>query len=395
MAITPRPLGLYLGEDGRIWVEDAELNRGWVINPASGPATNYPVAPAEPTTSLPPIDGNLYGILNQSWSQIIMPVPPIASDAPSDGQMYVRQSGVWVPRPQPLIQVITTPGSFTFTIPAGASVIRAICIGAGMGGCSGRKTAVGTAGAGGQGGGGGAYSVGEWAVANLPFKTLWGFVGGGAIGGVPVTANDTNGNPPTQGPVGNTGTWFGNTATSTNNAYHALIYAAGGLAGVPGSTVASVPTAVALGDFPGGAPGGNSITGNSPQPAAFSGKGAGGGAGGGGINAAGSTAYNGGTGAPCGNGAGYDLSYGVGGVAPGGNGANGGNQKALDGNNPFTPGTGGGGGAASLTGNAGNGGNGASYGAGGGGGGAALDNVGNSGAGGNGANGLVILMVFF
>lgn len=421
MAETPRPLGLYLGEDGKIWVEDAQLSRGWTISPASGPSTNYPMAPAEPATELPPMDGNQYGITNQAWSPIVVPPPsPIKSDAPSDGNLYarqnaawtksaiqtdapsdgnyyVRQNGLWVPGPYALssqIFTITTTGAGTWNKPANAKWIKAIVIGDGAGGASGRRSASGTAASGGVGGGGGAWSIWE-GPANLVPAVVYYNVGPGGNGGAAQTANDTNGNAGTNG----AGTWWGGAASGSMNA---LCWGQGGYGGPAGGVVAIAAAGTSAGVYPGGPQGATSITGNSPMAVypgipgttvAYLGLGAGGGGGGGGISTAG-VAYAGGGGGPGPTGARLNgTTWAAGGAAGGGNGV-----APTDNNASFNiAGQGGSGGGASVTAgvNGGNGGNASAYGGGGGGGGAALDTAGNSGAGGKGAQGLLIILVLF
>ncbi|MCU0385520.1 MAG: SGNH/GDSL hydrolase family protein, partial [Flavihumibacter sp.] len=261
-------------------------------------------------------------------------------------------------------------GSWIWTKPAKAKVIKVICIGAGGGGGSGRKSASGTLASGGAGGGTGSVAIMEFDASSIT-ATVNISVSAGGAGGASVTANSTNGNPGSNGAA--------NTSFGTY------------LIGARGSVVAGGGTAV------GAAAAG---TANSGMFTGVSG-GASSASGGVGSNGANSTLY-----APSGGGAGGGINTaavasagGSGGfvfaansvqAAGGGVGANG-----TPGTNYGWLGSGGGGGGASTTGNGGNGGNGAFYGAGGGGGGAALDGIGNSGAGGRGGDGVCVVITFF
>ena len=255
----------------------------------------------------------------------------------------------------------------TYSIPAWATALYIVCVGAGGGGGSGRLGAAGTYRGAGAGGGGGAVSERLVPISTLPpgQTTLWVDVHAGGVGGAAVTTADTNGNP--GGSASSDGCsvrtvysdWVGSTR---------IISADPGYGGGGGSTSQSTGGSGRWGVFGQSAAGGN---GRDTQGSAGGAGPVGGGGGGGGVTTSNATSP-GGVGQ---GGYGYQKTSSTQGAAGGGNGA--------DGNIGF----GGGGGGSNHTGNGGNGGKG-NYGGGGGGGGAATNGY-SSGAGGNGADGYI------
>src|SRR5215831_6678506 len=77
----------------------------------------------------------------------------------------------------PNVQSFTVAGTFTWTKPAGVTLVRVICQGGGGGGASGVASALGVAAAGGGGGTSGAYCDVTFLAAELP-ATVNGAVGG-------------------------------------------------------------------------------------------------------------------------------------------------------------------------------------------------------------------------
>jgi hypothetical protein len=276
---------------------------------------------------------------------------------------------------QAQVDIYSTPGTVTWTKPAGAKLVNVVVISGGGGGGSGRKAGVGSQASGGGGGGGGSYSLRDISAALLG-ATETVTVGSGGTGGASVTTNSTNGNTGGAGGNSSFGTWIQVTggggagaATNTN-----------GPAGAGSNSRAMFQG----GNGSAGGAGAGTLTGGSNVNIS----GAGGGAGGG-LPAAATVGFTGSTGGTC---LGSWISGGTAnGGAIGGNGASAPNVAA----GFAVSGSAGGGGGSSVTGNAGNGGNGGLYGGAGGGGGAGLDNVGNSGAGGNGAPGIVIVTTYF
>jgi len=273
-------------------------------------------------------------------------------------------------------------GSYTFTIPAEAKTVEFFAIGAGGGGGSGRRGAAGTARFGGGGGGSGGVMILTRSVAELASRTVSIGLGAGGAGGAAVTANDTNGNPGTNG-VDTTLVISGVTLFASRGGFGSGGTAAAGSGGSGGAalfsgTAGSSSSATA-------APNGSNVLTN----AGFS---AGGGGAGGGIST-GDVSYGGAIGRAQGWYAGGQNTNSSGGTAPGGNG-----QNASDvftqvlGSQPGGAGAGGAAGNASTAG--GNGGNGADYGGAGGGGGASVNGF-PSGAGGNGGDGFVRITVWY
>lgn len=343
---------------------------------------------------------NLCAMDVQTGRTFIVNLPPATvTDAPSDGNSYVRQNGLWVPLGNAAAApsqtfIITTTGQGTWPKPANAKWIKAIVIGDGGGGGSGRRSASGTAASGGYGGGGGAWSFWEGPASIVPALCYY-QVGQGGTGGAPVSASDTNGNPGVAAQY--SGSWWG---APTNVIGGALCSAQGGYPGPGGTTLIGGAAGTSAGVFPGGQMGAGSLTaapalapyvGITGTVVNYIGLGGGGGGCGGPVSTA-AAAFAGGGGSPGAIGARQNTSPLWG--AAGAIGANGGTPTD---NNAASllAGLGGGGGGSSVTAgvNAGNGGNGSSYGGGAGGGGAALDTAGNSGQGGNGAPGLLIILV--
>jgi hypothetical protein len=273
-------------------------------------------------------------------------------------------------------------GSYTFTIPAAAKAVEFFAIGAGGGGGSGRRGAAGTARFGGGGGGSGGVMILTRSVAELASRTVSIVLGAGGAGGAAVTANDTNGNPGTNG-VDTTLVISGVTLFASRGGFGSGGTAAAGSGGSGGAalfsgTAGSSSSATA-------APNGSNVLTNA-------GYSAGGGGAGGGIST-GDVSYGGALGRAQGWFAGGQNTNASGGTAPGGNG-----QSASEvftqilGAQPGGAGAGGAAGNASTAG--GNGGNGANYGGAGGAGGASFNGF-NSGAGGNGGDGYVRLTVWY
>ena len=334
--------------------------------------------PSHVHTSLPLVGGtglwkNVAGVL-QSPASLLVDADVDAAAAIAQSKIANLTTDLGAKAAQAQVDVYSTPGTFTWTKPAGAKSVHVALLSGGGGGGSGRKTPSGTAGAGGGGGAGGGYSERVVQAAILG-ATETVTVGAGGPGGVAQTNNNTNGS------IGGAG---------GSSSFGTFVTAIGARAG-NGGTVTSGGGGTVSSDqlrsmFLGAAGGtGNLVAG---QAGSANSTGAAGGGGGGGI-AATPLATAGGTGGA----AYYFLTGGaaLGGVAPGGAGGTSVNVAT----NQAAGGGGGGGGASSLTGNGGAGGAGGLYGAGGGGGGAALDTFGNSGAGGAGAQGIVVVTTYF
>lgn len=92
--MNPRTLQLYIGEDDQIWAQDPTLGVAYKIAPATGRSQNFPPPPAGPTpVTDAPADGNEYVRQNGAW--IMVPKPgawlPVAVDSAWAGAMYCRQ----------------------------------------------------------------------------------------------------------------------------------------------------------------------------------------------------------------------------------------------------------------------------------------------------------------
>jgi hypothetical protein len=277
--------------------------------------------------------------------------------------------------PSTVVEVFSTPGTFTWTKPAGAKQVVVELVSGGNGGGAGGKGTSGTAIFGGTGGGAGGYSRTLISASELEAtcSVVVGTAGSGSIFGGAVA---------TQGGASS----FANTSTPTQFLARAQ---SGGTPGQNGGTVAGTAGS-------GGAP--NSNAGGAASATATAGAGSGsanaptGGGAGGGVSTGGSP-FNGGNGAtnPFINV--FSAGGGQSTVANGGNGVPA-PTRAI--NSLVMNGGGGGGGGASTfaTGSGGNGANGSGHGTGGGGGGATIGS-GNGGNGGNGAGGIVVVTTYF
>jgi hypothetical protein len=277
--------------------------------------------------------------------------------------------------PSTVVDVFSTPGTFTWTKPAGAKQVVVELVSGGNGGGAGGKGTSGTAIYGGSGGGAGGYSRTALNASELEAtcSVVVGAAGTGSIfGGAAATQGGFSG--------------FANTSTPSLFLARAQ---SGGTPGQNGGT--SAPTTGS-----GGAP--NSNAGGTASVTATAGAGSGsanaptGGGAGGGVSAAGSP-FNGGNGAtnPFINS--FSAAGGQSTVANGGS-AIPAVTRAIA-SLIMNGGGGGGGGATSFaSGSGGNGANGSGYGTGGGGGGATIGS-GNGGNGGNGAPGVVVVTTYF
>jgi len=257
-------------------------------------------------------------------------------------------------------------GAGTYTPPAWARWVEAVCIGGGGGGGSGMAGAAGAARFGGGGGGAGGVSRDAW-----PAEALGGAltvaVGAGGGGGAASSG------------AGAAGTKGGDSQVSIGGA--ALLRGLGGAGGGGGSATAGAAGAGGAGVRTGNAGGASSITATGGAGvAATCADGPGGGGAGGGLSAA-DVARAGGAGGNGGHCA-VLATGGVGGAAAGSPG------QAAPSPDLCRAGGGGGGGGASASGAGFSGGAGGVRGAGGGGGGAGLTV---SGAGGAGAGGVVLI----
>jgi hypothetical protein len=302
------------------------------------------------------------------------------------------------------VQLFTTPGTPTWSKPAGAQYVRVLAVGAGGGAGSGARGNNSTAPAGG-GGAGGPGGVSEmWIPAANLNATEQVTVGAGGVGGV---AKATNG-------AGNDGTAGGQSQFGTNA--RNFCFAGGGSPGLGGTTTtaaagglsgsgtvvgAGSPARVGVGATwtVGGRKGGAGAapTGAVPAVAGSSdqqGPGAGGGGGGntsGGVLIA---AANGGNGPSIGQAVAGTLGGVVANASAGTAGVAGAGQTAPWNNMLVGGGGGSGGNGRNGSGNGGQGGAGAAFGAGGGGGGNGISS-GSSGAGGVGGGGAVLVVTFF
>lgn len=268
------------------------------------------------------------------------------------------------------VDTYATPGSYTWTKPAGAKSVHAVVISGGGGGGSGRRGPAGVIRCGGGGGGGGGITEQIMAADGLG-ATETVTVGAGGAGGAATTVDTTNGTAGTAG---------------SSSSFGAIAFAGGGGAGGPGTAGTGLGGSSTQGRWSGPNGGAANTAGGTGAPGnpGFGSTSAGGA--GGGVTSA-NVASDGGFGY---YGPGRPAMWPAGGVAPGGAGTSG--TAAPDGT-PIAGGSGGGG-AGSTTTAGGTGGNAGKYGSGGGGGGASANGF-NSGAGGNGADGIVVVTSYF
>ena|GEM_PF-3190995 len=332
---------------GGMYVLKATTNGVGAIStaPVNQGVTLHPAAQAQD----PPPNDNSAAVTNTRWVRsYVNSLPASGGGTPATVSVY------------------STPGSYTWTKPAGARLVRVLCVGGGAGGGSGRLDSTTTAAAsGGAGGQGGATLLAEFNAADLP-SSVTVTVGAGGAGGAAQTTNPANGTAGSAGAV---------------SSFGAFVVAGNGSGGGAGGTTAATGTTSSVqpaAPFAGGAGGGANISGtaSNPGPGWF---GAGGGGAGGSLSTANSalSPAQGGTGgyahthgsnngsagtssasAPTGGGNGS----GVPGVRPGGGGGGGGSSTGAAGaagGNGGAPGGGGGGGGASRTTASGKGGDGA------------------------------------
>jgi hypothetical protein len=301
---------------------------------------------------------------------------------------YARADHVHASSAATDIQVFGGPsssGTFTWTKPANAKLVRVYCISGGGGGGSGARQATTSGRSGGSAGSGGQIVIAEFVAAALS-ATVTVTVGIGANGGTAITADNTNGNPstfPSSG-ISSFGSYTANTAT--------------GVAGAGGTTTSATGgTAIVNYSLLGGNAIGSSGTGGNGNTAGPSAGGtltlaqasAAGGGGGGGAAASSTTNQFGSAG-------GYRSSTILGSTTPASGGQGTGSTAPGNGLDTTYSGWGGmgGGGGGYRTALAGQAGGAGGWPAGGGGGGSGSDNGFASGAGGKGGNGAVIVMTF-
>ncbi len=325
-------------------------------------------AAVEPATKLVPAGGTtgqaLVKLSNADWD---------------DGWGTISASGSDV-------QAYKTPGTYTWTKPAGAKAVFVYVIGGGGGGGSGASNAAASNKAGGGGGGPGGYTQ-TWMNADDVPSTVTVTVGAGGAGGAGRAAGVAgSGNPGTSGGATTFGTYFRG-AGGPNGTQGTL---GGGGTGGGGTTIAlfNVYGLTTNGGGNGGFPGAF----NGGDASAFQGAPAQGGGGGGGMQTT-AIASNGGRGGQ--KSAATSTNSGTAALVAGGTGGVGTTSTdALPGTNCYAwgyGGTGGGGGFYRPTFNGGNGATGGAPGGGGGGGGAA-DTTNASGAGGAGGPGYCLVI---
>jgi hypothetical protein len=283
------------------------------------------------------------------------------------------------------VTIYTTPGTYAYSIPSGASYLKVWLWGSGAGGGSGRRGATTLARGGGSGGGGGSFCFMEQPAAAFTSPVTVVCPAGGT-GGAAQTVNDSLGN-------------FGNNGA---HAQFGNLIGHLGAQGQPGNTVAASGGGQRTGVY--GFATVSPINGGSGQPTTGSSAGTFGGnahfmptSGGGGAGQAASatTATNGGTGGTKGS-ASANITSGWNVLVSGGTGGTNPSvapTSGTAGTSAFTGGTGGGGGGY-ATGVAGQAGANGSAPGGGGGGGSASDNGFNSGAGGRGGDGMVVVVAW-
>lgn len=328
--------------------------------------------PSHVHTSLPLVGGtglwkNVSGVL-QSPASLLVDADVDAAAAIAQSKIANLTTDLTNKAGTAQVQVYTTPGTYSWSKPAGAKVVQVVLIGGGGGGGGGARNVSGTACAGGGGGGGSGIWDGIFDASQLAssFTIIVGAGGNGGAGASSIGAGAAG--------ISGSTTRFGTYAQVT-----------GGGGGGGGNVTTS--TAGAAGVYNGnpGAGGGYGAAGNNGTQ---TNRGSAGGAGGGGISTT-PAAFNGGLGA-----------YGGAGLAAGGTPGTGGTAGGAGGNGTSTgvaalcvSSAGGGGGAGTAT-TGGNGGVGGGYGTGGGGGGASIG-TGAGGTGGKGADGLVVVTTYF
>jgi hypothetical protein len=314
-------------------------------------------------------------------------------DAPSDGSTYGRNNGAWVVAggggggASTDYQAYTTPGTFTWTKPAGAKFVDLIMFGGGGGGGSGARFATSSGRSGGAGGGAAAYLVARFLASSLA-ATQSVTVGAGGTGGAAVTTDSTNGNT---GGTGGNSVFFNLTCLGTTGGAGGNV--AGGVTGGSGRTGYLFGNAVARSSGSGGTGsiGSGGATSNISTGDAYLTSPGGGGAG----AAASSTTSAAGAGG-AGKSAISATASGLTAAVLGGSGGTTAGVPAVAGISGVTMGGGGlgGGGGAYITGVVGMAGAAGGLHGGGGGGGAASDNGFASGAGGAGGGGAVYIITY-
>jgi hypothetical protein len=350
---------------------------------ATATATNY-LAKAD----------NLSGLASTSTARTNLGLGTIATfnDAPSDGSQYARKNGAWDivtaggGGGSVTVNTYSTPGTYSYTVPAGAKYVTVWLWASGGGGASGARRATTSARGGGSGGAGGAFCKMDLIASSITSPVTI-VVPAGGNGGAAVTVNDTNGNagnPGGHAQFGNLIAHLGSGGTGGSTT--------GGSAAGQRSSLYGFATVAGVNSGAGGAAGAGGSSGTITPGAHFIPSSGGGGAG---QLANNTTSALGGNGASKGaaganivSGWNVVISSGLGGSNPG--------TAPTNGNNGTTTlfGGGGGGGGGYTTAIAGQAGANGNFPGGGGGGGSASDNGFNSGAGGRGGNGLVIVVAW-
>ena len=338
--------------------------------------------------------GNLSGLASTSTARTNLGLGTIATinDAPSDGSQYARKNGAWDVVTagggggSVTVNTYSTPGTYSYTVPAGAKYVTVWLWASGGGGGSGARQATTSARGGASGGAGGAFCKMDLIASSITSPVTIVVPAGGA-GGAAVTANSTNGNAGSPGghaQFGNLIAHLGSGGTGGSTT--------GGSAAGQRSSLWGFATVAGINSGVGSAAGAGGSSGTITPGAHFIPSSGGGGAGQLANQTAsalgGNGAAKGAAGANIVSGWNVVISSGLGGSNPG--------TAPTNGNNGTTTlfGGGGGGGGGYTTAIAGQAGAAGNFPGGGGGGGSASDNGFNSGAGGNGGNGLVIVVAW-